>query len=168
MDSPARQTRCLGCHAVVPDVGEPVGLLYCVSPGCWAIYGEVLAREYGEYRFPPVHRMTLDSYALQHPGRPGPKAANSVALHLTSLCFTLERGFDPDRTTEAVRRLLRRREGFLWLDPPSTFGPLTILDVHRTHDLLIHSQCVREWAECVWQAWSMHHETVRAWAASID
>jgi hypothetical protein len=167
MVSPGKQTRCLGCRAVVPDMDGPHGPFNLASPGCWAIYGEVLAREYGEYHFPPVHRMTLDSYALQHPGRPSLKAVHSIALHLTSLYFMLERGFDADQTTEPVRRLLLRRQGFLWLDPPTELGPLTILDIHGAGDLAVHTQRVRDWAEGVWQSWALHHDTVRSWAESI-
>ena len=167
MDSPGKQTRCRGCRAVVPALEGPTDPYFGASPGCWAIYGEVLAREYGEYRFPPVHRMTLDSYALQHPGRPSRKAIHSISIHLTSLYFMIETGLDTEQATSAVRRLLRQLEAFHWLEPPSSFGHLTVLDVHETAGLADHSRTVREWAGSVWEAWSPHHDTVRAWAAPV-
>lgn len=167
MDSPGKQTRCRGCRAVVPALEGPTDPYFGASPGCWAIYGEVLAREYGEYRFPPVHRMTLDSYALQHPGRPSRKAIHSISIHLTSLYFMIETGLDTEQATSAVRRLLRQLEAFHWLEPPSSFGHLTVLDVHETASLADHSRTVREWAGSVWEAWSPHHDTVRAWAAPV-
>jgi len=168
MHSPGKQTRCRGCRAVVPALHGPTDPYFGASPGCWAIYGEVLAREYGEYSFPPVHRMTLDSYALQHPGRPSRKSIQSVAIHLTSLHFMLERGLDAEQATEAMRRLLLSLVEFQWLEPPPDFGPLTVLDVHETNDLAGHSSTVCRWAESVWDAWSHHHEIVSRWASAID
>jgi uncharacterized protein (DUF885 family) len=30
------------------------------SAGCWEIYGEILAKEFGEYRYPePTHQLTV-------------------------------------------------------------------------------------------------------------
>ena len=60
------------------------------SPSCWAAYGEVLAREYNDPAFMAAHRLTVDAYAVQHPGRPSPQSIQSVALHLISLCLVLE------------------------------------------------------------------------------
>jgi hypothetical protein len=45
-----------GCGALLPDVNGPTHPYLGASASCWAVYGEVLAREYGEYRYPPVHR----------------------------------------------------------------------------------------------------------------
>ena len=62
------------------------------SAGCWALYGEVLAREYGDYAlYVPVHRLTVDAYAAQHPGEASRRAVQSVAVHLIRLHFRLER-----------------------------------------------------------------------------
>jgi hypothetical protein len=168
MDSPGKRTRCRGCRAVVPALDGPTDPYFGASPGCWAIYGEVLAREYGEYDYPPVHRMTLDSYALQHPGRPTRKSIQSVAIHLTSLYYMLERGLDAEQTTAAMRRLIPKQLEFHWLEPPPNFGPFTVLDVHETGDLMGHSRTVRLWGESVWEAWAQHHETVGRWASAID
>lgn len=165
---PGKQTRCRGCRALVPVSDGPTDPYFGASPGCWAIYGEVLAREYGEYGYPPSLRMTLDSYALQHPGRPSRKAIQSIAIHLTSLFFLVERGLNAEQTTAAIRHLLPRNGEFHWLEPPSDFGPLTVVDVHGADDLPAHSRRVREWAQSVWEAWSEHHATARRWASSID
>jgi len=32
-----------------------------LTAGCWAAYSEVLAKEYGEYQYPAVHRLTVDA-----------------------------------------------------------------------------------------------------------
>jgi hypothetical protein len=59
---------CIGCHALFPDVDGPVHRYMESSPGCWASYGEVLVREYTEPSYFGVHRLTVDAYAVQHPG----------------------------------------------------------------------------------------------------
>ena len=37
--------RCLGCGAELPVFAGPVHRYMESSPGCWAAYGEVLARD---------------------------------------------------------------------------------------------------------------------------
>jgi hypothetical protein len=62
-------TRCPGCGAVVPEVEETDTHTYIGSaPGCWLRYSEMLAREYGDIRYTPAHQLTVDTYAVQHPG----------------------------------------------------------------------------------------------------
>jgi hypothetical protein len=100
---------CPGCGALVPDTDGPTHPYIGASPGCWAIYGEVLAREYREYAYPPVHRLTVD--AAQHPGVPSRGSIRSVALHLISLYLILERGYEPERATAAIRDVLASGQG---------------------------------------------------------
>ena len=84
---------CPDCGALTPDVDGPTHPYVGASVGCWAMYGEVLAKEYGEYRYPSVHRLTVDAYSVQHPGTPSRRSIQSVAVHLVSLYLVLERGF---------------------------------------------------------------------------
>lgn len=94
------------------------------------MYGEILAREYGEFRYPPVHHLTVDAYAVQHPGSLTPQAIHSVTVHLISLCSMLKRGHTSVRATEMRRRAIGRFKGeFAWLDPPASLGEITALDV---------------------------------------
>ncbi|NUM78864.1 hypothetical protein HUU40_31285, partial [candidate division KSB1 bacterium] len=159
-------TACCGCQALVPDIDGPSHPYLGASPGCWAIYGEVLAKEYGEYRYPAVHRLTVDAYAAQHPGVPSRQAIQSVAVHLISLFLLSERRFAIAKMTEAMRGALRHRDHFVWLAPLASLANMTILDVTRAQSLQEHSRCVQAWAESVWQAWSPHHATIRRWAHS--
>src|ERR687896_852498 len=124
---------CFGCGALVPEIDGPTHPYIGASPGCWAIYGEVLAKEYA---YPPVHRLTVDAYAAQHPGVPGRRSIQSVAVHLISLYLILERGYEPERATAAIREALESRsENFVWLDPPASLGGITVLDVREAEDL---------------------------------
>jgi hypothetical protein len=157
---------CTGCGALVPDVDGPTHRYIGASPGCWAIFGEVLAKEYSDYaRYTSAHQLTVDAYAAQHPGIPSRQSTQSVAIHLISLHVLLERGLDTAQATNTMRRALKRWEEFVWLEPPESPGWLTILDVIGAQDLAEHQSAVRRWAESVWEAWALHHATVRRWAA---
>ena len=156
---------CVGCGAMVPDVEGPTHHLGA-SPGCWAAYGEVLAREYEDYAlYAPIHRLTVSAYAAQHPGKPSPKSGQSVGVHLIRLHLLLEGGLPHERANDAMVALSARPQRFPWLDPPPSLGEVTVLDVHREADPSDHMGWVRRWARSVWEAWSPHHDTVRRWAA---
>ena len=155
---------CPGCGALVPNVDGPTHPYLGASPGCWAVYGEVLEKEYGEYHYPPVHRLTVDAYAAQHPGTPSRRSIQSVAVHLISLYVVLERNYDPHRATQLIRRASTGQQDFVWLEPPASLGAITVLDVREAKDLAEHTERVERWARSVWEAWAPHHETVRKWA----
>ena len=72
--------------AQVPDFDGPtLRYLDAASPGCWAIFGEILVNEYGAYNHPDAHRLSVDTYAVQHPGRAMSQTIQSVTAHLNSL-----------------------------------------------------------------------------------
>jgi uncharacterized protein DUF5946 len=155
---------CPGCHGIFPDTDGPTHAYISASPGCWAVYGDVLAKEYGEYQYPAVHRLTVDTYAVQHPGQPSRQSIQSVAGHLISLFLVLERGLDVQKATESLRWAATQKARFTWLQPPPSLGPLTILDVARAANLAEHTRIVELWAKSVWAAWADHHETIWEWA----
>jgi hypothetical protein len=130
--------RCAGCGAIVP------------RSGCWAIFTKLAATM-------PMNQLVVDAYAAQHPGTPSRRAIQSVAVHLISLFMQLEHGAPPARARDAILAALAIAYRFVWLDPPSWDGALTIADVRD-------AAAARVWAESVWRAWGPHHDTVRAWA----
>jgi hypothetical protein len=138
------------------------------SPGCWAVYGEVLAREYGDISYASLHRLTVDAYAVQHPGQPSPQSTQSVALHLMSLCLVLERGVEPARATRFLQTAAEPKGQFVWLAPPPFRGAITVHDVHGAGNAAEHRNLVRAWADSAWASWSPHHSTIRAWLAARD
>ena len=168
MESEVAKVPCIGCGGLVPDIDGPVHRYLESSPGCWRVYGEVLAREYSDLAFWAVHRLTVDSYAVQHPGRRSPQTIQSVCVHLLSLCLVLERGADPEYATRAMPGMVRQKDRFVWLTPPRSLGRITVLDVAAASTVAEHAQKVRAWAESAWAAWAPHHEIVRAWVSSID
>lgn len=62
--------QCMWCKGMFPTLNGPVHKYMESTPGCWATFGRVLAREYEDQRLFGVHRLTVDSYAVQHPGVP--------------------------------------------------------------------------------------------------
>jgi len=160
---------CVGCGEMVPDVDVPGHRTIGCSPGCWAMFGEVLAREYSDFRYARAHRLTVDAYAIQHPGTPSPHAIASVALHLIRLHWVLDLGWDSERATKAMQHAAEHhKKNFVWLDPPAARGTISVRSVHEASSPEEHVERVRAWAEDTWQAWSEHHDTVRSWASMVE
>ena len=154
---------CPGCGGLFPDVDGPTHRYMESSPGCWAVYGEVLAREYSDTTFWATHRLTVDCYAVQHPGRPSPQAIGSVSTHLMCICATLERGLDAAAPPGTMRLVPKEMRSVHWLEPPAHPVGVTVLDVHAAASAPEHLEAVRTWATALWSAWSDHQDQVRAW-----
>jgi len=155
---------CPGCGALFPSSDGPTHAYIGASAGFWAVFGEVVAREYSDFRYGSGHQMTVDTYAVQHPGEPARRARQSVALHLISLYLQLERGYDSERARHALKKAADSDKDFTWLDPPARIGELTNLDVHGAQTPEEHHNFVERWALSVWKSWSFHWDTIRAWA----
>lgn len=155
---------CPGCGAAIPHPGGVKQPTVGASPGCWAAYGDLVAREYGEWHNPPIHRLTVDAYAAQHPGEPSSRAILDVAAHLIALYFSIDRGIEAARVPREIGRGVADPSELRWLEPPTAAGWQTILDVQGARDLRDHTSRVQRWARTVWEAWSAHHDTVRRWA----
>jgi hypothetical protein len=134
------------------------------TPGCWAAFGRVLAREYEDRRYFAVHRLTVDSYAVQHPGTQSRQSIQSVGVHLVRLCLFHERNLAPEAANDAMLAAATHKASFHWLEPPLDLGPITIANVDAAPGVEEHMSTVRLWAAQMWDVWSPHHATVRSWA----
>jgi hypothetical protein len=155
---------CYGCGAQVQKSDGSTHGYIGASPGCWAVFGEVLAKEYEEFNYPPVHRLTVDAYAAQHPGKPSRQTIQSVAVHLIGLHLMLDLIHDADWATKTISKVVQNSQDFHWLEPPSSLGGMTILDVYGTENLKDHTDHVYNWVHAVWHAWQPHHAQIHAWA----
>ena len=108
------------------------------SPGCWRIYGELMA---GGLPATPMAGLAVDAYAVTHPGTPGPQSTPSVWIHLITLCAVIERGW---RVDQAIR--LRR---------VAAEAPLA-------------SARLEEWVNAAWSAWDVHAAAVRDRVADLS
>ncbi|MEM7349355.1 MAG: DUF5946 family protein [Acidobacteriota bacterium] len=162
-----KQEPCHACGALGPKMDGPVHRYLESSPGCWAMYGEVLAREFSDVAYFANHRFTVDAYAVQHPGQPSPQSIQSVALHLASLFVILERDTQPKAATELMQGLAQHKAAFHWIEPPADLGARTVRDLWETHGLEAHLNAARDWAEAAWSAWEPHHDQVRDWVERL-
>jgi hypothetical protein len=133
------------------------------APGCWATFNELAVLQYEIASF-DLRRMAVDAYAVQHPGTTDRRAIQSVAVHLISLYFVLERGLTPTAATDKMRVALADKSRFVWLKPPSSLDEITVVNVVKVTDRAEHEVMVKRWARSAWEAWSDYHEQIRRWA----
>jgi Family of unknown function (DUF5946) len=129
------------------------------SPGCWAAYGEVLARGFSDYRLTRLHRLTVDAYPAQHPGVNVPAARRSVGLHLSRLYLLLECGWSMERANNATLAITEFKDRCDWLEPLTMIGTLSVREVLQVASNQEHENRVRAWAASVRKAWAVHHDT---------
>ena len=141
---------CENCGAVVAGG----------KSGCLKIFEEILAREFSDYRYGKIHRLTVDTYSLQHPDQ-YMRSGKSFAAHLTGMYAALEH-----EDALALNQVMQK-----WLNTnpkvekpvriPEQRGGLTITYIHSAVDADEHIRRVREWAQDVWGAWAEHHDLAR-------
>jgi len=146
----AAEDTCDDCGAVVPEG----------KAGCLKIFEAVLAREFSDYRYGKIHRLTVDTYALQHP-EAYMRSGKSFAAHLTGMWAALEHE-DPLALNRTVQKWLSANPS---IDKPIRLpvqrGNLTITHIHGAGDANEHTERVRQWARDVWSAWSEHHQLAK-------
>lgn len=157
------ESSCNSCKGLYPNRDGPTHAYMSSSPGCWAVYGDVLAKEYSDRQYFDVHRLTVDAYAVQHPGGQDRQSVQSVGVHLIRLCLFLEHNLTPDKANAAMLEAGKNKHSFTYLVPPANLGDITAADVAKATSPSEHKQRVIAWAKCVWQAWSEHHSTIRQW-----
>ncbi len=156
-------TPCCGCGGMFADMDGSVHRYMESSAACWAAYGEVMAREYSDPHRLDYYRLSVDAYAVQHPGQSSRQTIQSVGVHLIRLCLLLECGLSMDSANDAIIAASARKHTFTWLMPPPQLGKITVADVAATQTNEALQEAVWGWAHEAWAAWAVHHDTVRAW-----
>jgi hypothetical protein len=163
--APTEASPCPGCGLRLPPVDGLTHSYVGASPACWAVYSEVLAREYSDPAYMAVHRLTVDAYSAQHPGVPERRSIQSVNVHLVGLHLVLDRGADLAFARNVIGAVTKMpADRLVWLDPPPTLGDRNVLDVVAARDAADHGERVRDWAASVWAAWCPHHSRIAALA----
>lgn len=155
---------CFACGArILAKEGETHKYMLS-APGCWDMFNEVLAREYSELMYWKGHQFTVDAYACQHVGISTDKRAmRSVHIHLASLYCMFELGlsdYEAPQMRAKFSAFHKQKNLLSWLEPPDSFGPLTIHDLWYNQDTKLHYQLAKEWAQSVWDAWSHQHNKI--------
>lgn len=123
------------------------------SPGCWKQYGFVLAREYNDPDlFKSAHRLTVDAYALQHPGDPQDKRAiQSIYLHYAALYLIFEMNRPHDYATKAMQNFAGMDFKSRPMEPKSF--PYTLADFDSSSEAA-HIKSAEHWAQTSFEAWN--------------
>lgn len=144
--NPTPADTCDDCGAVVAQGKD----------GCRVLFEEILAREFSDYRYGRIHRLTVDTYSLQHPDA-YMKSGKSFVAHLTGMCAAFEFE-DTLALNQAVQKWLSTNPKIQKpAEIPNERGTLMVTYVHAAVDAEQHTKRVREWARDVWAAWSQHH-----------
>ena len=102
MAGPAEIAVCPGCGSRLPAIEGPVHAYMTSSPACWAAFNAVMAREYSDPGLMAVHRLSVDAWAVQHPGDGSRRAIQSVGLHLARLMVQIEQGLEGEPANTAM------------------------------------------------------------------
>lgn len=163
-DHTVRSTMCFGCGAYVAEMDGPVHAYMLATPGCWQLYCSLqdwknaLVGGAGA----DTAQQVVDSYAAQHASISDSRNRQSVAVHLMSLCASLERGIPGVRLRSVMGGWTQRDYPELLL-PPTAY-PITVRDVAEADDAR-RTDVAALWARSTWMAWSAHHDDVRGWLA---
>ena len=148
----------------MPAVEGPIHAYMTSSPACWAAFNAVMAREYSDPALMSVHRLSVDAWAVQHPGDGSRRAIQSVGLHLARLMVQIEQGLEGEAANAAMLRFARRKASLPEL-PPRDRYTVTVADVVEATEPEAHRLAVRSWATAVLANWSDQHDLIRRWAA---
>lgn len=160
--------KCMWCGAAVQTQPAGAPTKFGAHPGCFALFGQVIAREFQDAAYFSVHRLTVDCYAVQHPGAEGERAmVQSHNIHLMAIYLDRVLGLANDDVVQALKRAATKGKGrFLPLAPPPADAyRLNIADVLAAGTAAAHKEMVRAWTDDVWHAWRAHHATAKELAA---
>ena len=126
------ETECPGCGLVLPTTDGPIDPYGNSSPACWAVFGEIMAREFSGPEFFACHRLTVDAYMVQHQVQTTRASRQSLWVHLAGL------------------------------KPPAGRLSLTVVHLRDAAELNVHARRAREWAAAVWEHWGEHHGAIES------
>ena len=146
----------------MPDEEGPVHAYITAAPGCWRMFLEVGARSVGWALSPGIVQLRTDAYASQHSTNPDPRNRQSVAVHLMSLCASLELRLPPGSTTHLLGSWTHRPGGYPDFTDASPPGAITIVELHSAVGQGEYEAVVEAWAQSVWGSYGAVHDAVRA------
>ncbi len=157
--------KCVGCGALFEPKDGPVHAYMESSPACWSAFGRILAAEYSQPELMEVHRLSVDAFAVQHPGGKSRRAIQSVGLHLARLYVQLERNLSPAEANRFMLRAAARKSELPSLPAPAGYS-VTTADVAPLAGTVEHAKAVRRWAQDAWLSYSHAHRFIKDWAAA--
>jgi hypothetical protein len=128
---------------------------------CKDFFETILAKEFSDYRYGKIHRLTVDAYCLQHPNV-YMISAKSFAAHLVGMCCAMEYENDSD-LLRALQKWLNGKKSLEKPEMLKQFGNLNISHLAAATNPIEHSKLVREWAEAVWKDYAVYHDLAKDW-----
>lgn len=164
-------TKCFACGAPVLNIEGDCHAYMLAAPGCWAMFTEVMEREYSDARFQRGHQFAVDAYACQHVGQADDqRAINSVYIHLAALYSFFEKGLSQAELPvlrNKFSQYYKDRSPLTPLEPPPSFGPYTVFDLWDKEDPNLLVEITKKWAAATWYAWAHQHERIAALVQAI-
>lgn len=162
---------CPGCAAMLPHLDGPAHRYIGASPACWAIFVALFNAGDPPLAPDPFFALLGDAYAAQHPGLPSAQSIQSVAVHVLTLYGVLVQGVAPGNAQWVRTRVVRgdaaaRHRRFVWLEPPSFAGTVTVAAIAGAPTPAARTEQLRRYVPDVWARWqAAHGATVAAWYA---
>ena len=153
---------CPGCGSRLEPVDGPTHAYMTSSPACWSAFNQVVAREYSNPELMDIHSLTVDTWAVQHPGDGSRRAIQSVGLHLARMLVQLEQGLFGKAAYAAMAHFAARKAELPEL-PSRTSYSVTVADVLDAVTTEDHRRSIRNWADATWRDWADQHDFIRSW-----
>ena len=116
-----------------------------------------------DHEAPTLIQHLVDSYVVQHAANPDRRNRQSVAVHLMSLCASLEQGIPGTRLRQMIGTWTHREYPLLAPRPDAYQLTVRNLADAAGQD---RAALVSDTARAAWAAWSAQHDQIRAWLAA--
>lgn len=164
----AAESVCPGCGLGMPvSASASYDGYYNCSRECWSVYAEVLGEQFSNaIVFGQCHQLTVDAYAVQHPG--GVHPDKSIAVHLVGLHAAFELSVHQMRIARLLQQLAASVSEWPHFPPPTAAsGELeTVFSVAMSGSAAEHVTQAKAWAHAVWTKWEQHHDAIRRFAVA--
>jgi len=150
---------CPACGFSAPISDGATHAYMSPSAGCWAFYGEILAREYSDLAYWDSHRLLTDAYCAHHSIADERRARQSLNIHLAALMLHFEDGAGPAEIIAFLKATAGSRD-FAYLARPDG-KDITLAAIHGAQNAAEHASAVDTYAQAVFDFWSPHHPTIR-------
>ena len=146
------------------------------SQECQQAFNELLGKEAMEFGYPPVHRLIVDAYAVQHPPHSEYQhvlgiekrfieaSIQSVVGHLFALYLAIEKQIPLLEISKYMSSFIffmdNSKTPWPFLTPPESVGIVMIADLMNATNAQEYDQLAWQWALSAWNAWSEHHNLI--------
>lgn len=154
-------TQCPACD-VIGEHNGPIHAYMSPSAGCWARYGEILAREFSNAANFASHRRLVDAYCGHHSIGRDRRARQSLHIHMAGLMLHFEDHLPDRKIRDFLSTAAKGAPDFPWLEPPAASSAVSYDTVYAAQDAAEHVAAVQVYAKAVFEAWAPHHASFRS------